>query len=61
MKQQFIPGLVELKMPGSKSSYLKQVQKYCPQIQTDDLLPHATGIRAQAVLKTARWYRIFIC
>ena len=60
MKQQFIPGLVELKNAWFKSSYLKQVQKYCPQIQTDDLLPHATGIRAQAVLKDGSMVQYFL-
>ena len=33
-----------------KRAYLKQIQKYCPQIGLGDLLPHPTGIRAQAVL-----------
>jgi L-2-hydroxyglutarate oxidase len=33
-----------------KRAYLRQVQKYCPQIELSDLLPHPAGIRAQAVL-----------
>jgi len=33
-----------------KRGYLRQVQKYCPQIELQDLLPHPAGIRAQAVL-----------
>jgi L-2-hydroxyglutarate oxidase len=33
-----------------KRGYLKQVQKYCPQIEMADLQPHPAGIRAQAVL-----------
>ena len=33
-----------------KRGYLKQVQKYCPQIELADLQPHPAGIRAQAVL-----------
>lgn len=33
-----------------KKAYLRQVQKYCPGITMDDLLPYPAGIRAQAVL-----------
>ena len=45
------PGLNELKNTLYKTGYLKLVQKYCPQLQLDDLLPHPAGVRAQAVLK----------
>jgi len=45
------PGLAEMKNSLFKSAYLKLVQKYCPHLQLDDLHPHPTGIRAQAVLK----------
>jgi L-2-hydroxyglutarate oxidase len=34
-----------------KRGYLKQVQKYCPEIQLSDLKQHPAGVRAQAVLK----------
>jgi L-2-hydroxyglutarate oxidase len=47
----FASGLKELKNSWFKRSYLKQVKKYCPQIEVSDLLPYPTGIRAQAVLK----------
>jgi len=60
IKQQIKPGLVEFKNAWFKSGYLKQVQKYCPQIETDDLLPHATGIRAQAVLKDGSMVQDFL-
>lgn len=43
-------GLAEIKNSLSKSAYLKLVQKYCPQLQLEDLQPHPAGIRAQAVL-----------
>jgi len=43
------PGLIELKNAWFKSGYLKEVQKYCPQLQLDDLQPYPTGVRAQAV------------
>ncbi|MBI2994579.1 MAG: L-2-hydroxyglutarate oxidase [Gammaproteobacteria bacterium] len=32
-----------------KRGYLKQVQRLCPELTLDDLLPHPAGIRAQAV------------
>lgn len=43
-------GLAETKNSIWKPGYLKQVQKYCPQIKLNDLLPYPAGIRAQAVL-----------
>lgn len=42
-------GLKEQKNAWCKSSYLKEVQKYCPEITTADLLPYPAGVRAQAV------------
>jgi L-2-hydroxyglutarate oxidase len=42
-------GLDEFKDAMFKPGYLKRVQKYCPQLRIDDLYPHPTGIRAQAV------------
>lgn len=45
------PGVIEIKNSLYKPAYLKLVQRYCPQIKLDDLLPHPAGIRAQAVLK----------
>jgi len=43
-------GIAETRDSFWKSGYLKRVQKYCPSITVDDLLPHPVGIRAQAVL-----------
>lgn len=42
-------GLQEFKNSVFKRGYLRQVQKYCPQIQLEDLLYYRPGIRAQAV------------
>jgi L-2-hydroxyglutarate oxidase len=42
-------ALQELRNSCFKTAYLAQVQKYCPQITAADLLPHPSGIRAQAV------------
>lgn len=33
-----------------KRGYLARIQKYCPEITLDDLLPHPAGVRAQAML-----------
>lgn len=43
-------GVKELKNSWWKAGYLKQVQKYCPALTLDDLLPCPAGVRAQAVL-----------
>lgn len=44
-------GLVEMKNSLWKPGYLKQVQKYCPQLLLSDLKPYPAGIRAQAVME----------
>jgi (S)-2-hydroxyglutarate dehydrogenase len=44
-------GIEELKDSWFKRGYLKRVQKYCPQIELQDLQPYPAGIRAQAVMK----------
>ncbi len=43
-------AVVELAGSLSKSLYLEQCRKYCPELTLDDLEPHPAGIRAQAVL-----------
>ena len=43
------PGLHEVVNSLWKPGYLRQVQKYCPQIQLADLKPYPAGVRAQAV------------
>lgn len=42
-------GIQEFKNSMFKSGYITLVQKYCPQIKVEDLLPYPAGIRAQAV------------
>lgn len=39
----------ELKNSIFRMGYLEQVQKYCPDIGLEDLLPYPSGVRAQAV------------
>ena len=59
----FFPGLWKVllrhrasaraELAGSlrKSVYLRECRKYCPSLEERDLLPHAAGIRAQAVTR----------
>jgi (S)-2-hydroxyglutarate dehydrogenase len=59
----FFPGLwkvlaryrksVRAELAGSlfKSAYLKECRKYCPSLESTDLLPYEAGIRAQAVTR----------
>ena len=51
LQQNFVTGLQEMFNSCWKPGYLKQVQKYCPQLQLNDLKPYPAGIRAQAVMK----------
>ena len=44
-------GLREYRNSLSKREYLKQIRKYCPGIDLQDLEPYPAGIRAQAVLR----------
>ncbi len=43
-------GFVEYRNSFSKRAYLAEVQKYCPQIELQDLQAHPAGVRAQVVL-----------
>ncbi|GAA4114062.1 L-2-hydroxyglutarate oxidase [Knoellia locipacati] len=44
-------GLAEQRDSWRRSGYLRLVQRYCPELTVDDLLPEEAGIRAQAVLR----------
>lgn len=50
-KKHLKTGLSEFKNSWWKPSYLKLINKYCPNIKVDDLQPYPAGIRAQAVMK----------
>jgi L-2-hydroxyglutarate oxidase len=50
----------ELKNSYSKSSYLRECQKYCPSLDIDDLLPFRAGIRAQLVTSRGELVHDFI-
>ncbi len=51
LRNNFKTGLIETKNSLYKPGYLKLVQKYCPQLTSQDLQPYPAGVRAQAVLK----------
>ena len=51
VKKNLKSGLYEMKNSIFKRGYLKEVQKYSPQIKLNDLTPYPAGIRAQAVLE----------
>jgi L-2-hydroxyglutarate oxidase len=59
-KKNFRTGLAETWNSWWKPGYLKQVQKYCPSIQLEDLGPYPPGVRAQAVLKNGTLVHDFL-
>ena len=68
----FFPGLwkvlaryrksVRAELAGSlfKSAYLKECRKYCPSLESSDLLPYEAGIRAQAVTRDGTLVQDFL-
>lgn len=60
LRTHFRAGLSEMKNSLFKSGYLKLVNKYCPVIKKDDLLPYPAGVRAQAVSNDGRLIEDFI-
>ena len=51
IKKNLKSGVYEMKNSIFKQGYLKEVQKYSPNIKINDLEPYPAGIRAQAVLE----------
>jgi len=51
LAQHWKTGLKETRNSWFKQGYLKEVQKYCDQINLDDLESYPAGIRAQAVMQ----------
>ena len=51
IKKDLKSGIYEMKNSIFKQGYLKEVQKYSPNIKINDLEPYPAGIRAQAVLE----------
>ncbi|KAA2315518.1 L-2-hydroxyglutarate oxidase [Pseudooceanicola sediminis] len=59
--RQFIkPGLNELGNSLFKSRYLRECQRYCPDLELSDLTPMTCGIRAQAVMKDGTMQSDFV-
>jgi L-2-hydroxyglutarate oxidase len=50
----------ELRNSALKRGYLKACQRYCPSLNLDDMQPHPTGIRAQAVSRTGEMIHDFL-
>ena len=59
IKKNFKSGLIEMINSLFKRGYLKEVQKYSPQIKLNDLKPYP-GIRAQAVLEDGKLVHDFL-
>ena len=53
-------GVQELAAASSSRFYLRLVHKYCPEIELSDLLPHPSGVRAQAVSRDGKLVHDFI-
>ncbi len=53
-------GLREYRNSMWKRGYLGQIRKYCPGITLQDLEPHPTGVRAQAVLRDGTMVEDFL-
>jgi len=53
-------GLVEMYRDYVKAAYLKELQRYIPDLQSDDILPGPSGVRAQALAKDGRLLDDFV-
>jgi L-2-hydroxyglutarate oxidase len=53
-------GLAEIRDSFFINGYLKQVQKYCPSITRENLLPYPAGIRAQAISRDGKAIEDFL-
>ncbi|GAB2757019.1 L-2-hydroxyglutarate oxidase [Sinomonas soli] len=53
-------GLKEMKNSLLRHGYLKECRRFAPSIRREDLIPHAAGIRAQAVSRTGALIHDFV-
>ncbi len=53
-------GMRELRNSWSQHAYLQEVRQYCPQLTLNDLRPHASGVRAQAVSREGELLHDFL-
>lgn len=56
----FKTGIREMKNSLLKRGYLKECQKYCPELTLSDLQPREAGIRAQAVMNDGTFVHDFL-
>ena len=47
-------GLAEMYRDYVKAAYIKELQRYIPVLQSDDIMPGPSGVRAQALAKDGR-------
>ncbi len=47
-------GLTEMYRDYVKAAYIKELQRYIPDLQSDDIVPGPSGVRAQALAKDGR-------
>jgi len=50
----------EIRSSFLKSAYLAECRKYCPSLESEDLIPRAAGIRAQAVMRDGTLVQDFL-
>ncbi|MDB6060553.1 MAG: hydroxyglutarate oxidase [Verrucomicrobiaceae bacterium] len=60
LPQYWQQGARELRNSLFIDAYLREAQKYCPHLTREDLLPHPSGIRAQAVDRTGKLVQDFL-
>jgi L-2-hydroxyglutarate oxidase LhgO len=53
-------GFAEMERDVRKSSFLKSLQRYIPELTEDDLLPGPSGVRAQALTPTGEMVDDFV-
>jgi len=56
----FRHGVSETHRSLWKPAYVAEVKKYCPQLESSDLVPHPAGIRAQAVQRDGTMVHDFL-
>ncbi len=47
-------GLAEMYRDYVKAAYVKELQRYVPDLLSDDIMPGPSGVRAQAIAKDGR-------
>jgi len=60
LPQYWRQGVAEFRNSRWVSVYLEQARKYCPGLRLEDLEPHPSGIRAQAVARDGRLIQDFL-